>query len=207
MAKLNSQPKADITLLFLNFSVCVVSPLWWLNTCLNQWNIPLSLFLAPENKFSDQAVQMWINEHPTSTLSHHYPIRICRRKDIFFFYRQLLSVMNKNVLRILPRSVVGGLKKKELSRAAASTPFAFPSWFLSDSTSGCESVEGACWHCCSPAGTHRASSPLPCQWASVCTFRPVTASYTTPIVTIPQFRKQPEVASLPHSLLPSLPVC
>lgn len=84
MAKLNSQPKADITLLFLNFSVCVVSPLWWLNTCLNQWNIPLSLFLAPENKFSDQAVQMWINEHPTSTLSHHYPIRICRRKDIFF---------------------------------------------------------------------------------------------------------------------------
>lgn len=123
----------------------------------------------------------------------------------FFFYRQLLSVMNKNVLRILPRSVVGGLKKKELSRAAASTPFAFPSWFLSDSTSGCESVEGACWHCCSPAGTHRASSPLPCQWASVCTFRPVTASYTTPIVTIPQFRKQPEVASLPHSLSVSSP--
>lgn len=111
MAKLKSQPEADITLLFLNFSVCVVSPLWWLNTCLNQWNIPLSLFLAPENKFSDQAVQMWINEHPTSTLSHHYPIRICRCKDICF-YRQLLSVMNKNVLRILPRSVVGGLKKK-----------------------------------------------------------------------------------------------
>lgn len=139
----------------------------------------------------------------------HRPCRITILSEYavartFFFYRQLLSVMNKNVLRILPRSVVGGLKKKELSRAAASTPFAFPSWFLSDSTSGCESVEGACWHCCSPAGTHRASSPLPCQWASVCTFRPVTASYTTPIVTIPQFRKQPEVASLPHSLLPSL---
>lgn len=119
MAKLNSQPKADITLLFLNFSVCVVSPLWWLNTCLNQWNIPLSLFLAPENKFSDQAVQMWINEHPTSTLSHHYPIRICRCKDIFFFYRQLLSVMNKNVLRILPRSVVGGLKKKRAEQSSS----------------------------------------------------------------------------------------
>lgn len=66
-------------------------------------------------------------------------------------------------------------------------------------------MEGACWHCCSPAGTHRASSPPPCQWASVCTFRPVTASYTTPIVTIPQFRKQPEVASLPPSLTPSFP--
>lgn len=132
-------------------------------------------------------------------------------QGLFFFFIVNCSVMNKNVLRILPRSVVGGFKKKrrkkELSRAAASTPFAFPSWFLSDSTSGCESVEGARWHCCSPAGTHRASSPPPCQWASVCTFRPVTASYTTAIVTIPQFRKQPEVASLPHSLLPSLPVC
>lgn len=37
----------------------------------------------------------------------------------FFFYRQLLSVMNKNVLRILPRSVVGGLKKKRAEQSSS----------------------------------------------------------------------------------------
>lgn len=36
-----------------------------------------------------------------------------------FFYRQLLSVMNKNVLRILPRSVVGGLKKKRAEQSSS----------------------------------------------------------------------------------------
>lgn len=56
----------------------------------------------------------------------HRPCRITilseyavTRTFFFFFYRQLLSVMNKNVLRILPRSVVGGLKKKRAEQSSS----------------------------------------------------------------------------------------